>query len=291
MNIRALCLAGAFFPALALAATPIDERRDLAPGETVTVVNVSGEIEISAWDRPEVRVTGSLGADSKLNISDSGRGLRIEVETEDSSGWGGVEDTELRLQVPADASLSASGVSADVRITGSRGESVFAESVSGDVDVRADCLRLELKSVSGDLDFAGSAARTSAEAVSGDVTLVGVDDDLEVSLVSGDLELDAGVLRRGRFESVSGTLDLRLAMADDGRVTVESMSGDVRLALPADQSGEFRAQSFSGDIRSDFGEAERAERGPGVTLEHVAGAAGASLQVESFSGDIHMKRR
>ena len=291
MMIRGLFLAGALVPALALAATPIDERRDLAPGGTVTVINVSGEIDVSAWDRPEVHVTGSLGDDSKLNISDSGRGLRIEVEIEDSSGWGGAGDTELRLRVPADASLSVSGVSSDVRIAGAGGESVFAESVSGDVDVRADCERLELKTVSGDIEFSGSAARTSAEAVSGDVRLAGVEDDLEVSLVSGDLDLDAGVLRRGRFESVSGTLEMRLALADDGHVSVESMSGDVRLDLPPDQAGEFRAQTFSGDIRSDFGKAQRADRGPGVSLEHVAGSGGASLRVESFSGDIQLKRR
>jgi len=298
MMNRRFFLAGALAPALlfagmAFAATPIDERRPLAPDGQLTVINVAGEIEITAWDEAEVHVTGSLGEGAELEISESGRGLRVEVKTEERSGWGwgGTGVTELRVRAPAGASLSASGVSADVRIDGSRGETVFAETVSGDVDVRADCQRLELTSVSGDIDFAGTAARTSAEAVSGDVTLAGLEDDLEVSLVSGDLELDAGTLRRGRFESVSGTLDLRLAVADDGRVTVESMSGDVRLAVPADQSGEFSAQSFSGDIRSDFGEATRPDRGPGVSLDHVAGPGGASVQIESFSGDIQIGAR
>lgn len=103
--------------------------------------------------------------------------------------------------------------------------------------------------------------------------------------------MDAGRLERGRFEAVSGDLDLRLALNDDGRLNMNNMSGDMILRLPAGQQADFTAQTFSGDIRSDFGKAASVSRGPGSLLQHREGNNGAAVRLESFSGDIHLRRQ
>jgi DUF4097 and DUF4098 domain-containing protein YvlB len=279
-------------PALALAGTTIDERADMAPDGTVTVVNISGEIEISTWDEASVQLSGELGEGSELAFDASGGDVRVEVEVEDGGRWGrGPEPTDLVLRVPREASLVVTGVSADVTIEEAGGRLLEAESVSGDVEATGDVERLEISSVSGDVEFQGSAQRTVAESVSGDVSVDGVDGEIEVSLVSGDLELVAGVLDLGRFEAVSGTLDLEVSVADGGRLTVETMSGDVLLRLPAGQQGEIRAQTFSGDIRSEFGSPQRSESGSGTRLEHEVGGNGASIRLETFSGDVRLGQK
>lgn len=276
-------------PALALAGQAIDERADMAPDGTVTVINISGEIDISTWDEAAVRLTGELGEGSELAFDASGGDVRVEVEVENGGRWGrSPEPTDLVLRVPRQASLVVTGVSADVRIVEAGGRLLEAESVSGDVEATGDVDRLEISSVSGDVEFRGSAQRTVAESVSGDVDLEGVDGELEVSLVSGDLELMAGALDLGRFEAVSGTLDLDMSVADGGRITVETMSGDVNLRLPAGQQGVFQAQTFSGDIRSEFGSPQRSQSGSGTRLEHAAGENGASIRLETFSGDVRL---
>jgi len=273
----------------AVAAVDIDERRKVARDASVHIGNVSGDIEISTWDRDEVHLTGELGADSELEISATDGGLRIEVKPPNRRGH--YEESELFLVVPEGASVSASGVSSDISVSGVKGASLRAETVSGDVEAKANVQLLELTSVSGDVEFRGSASRTSAETVSGDIDLEGLHGELEVSQVSGDVTVQGGVFSRGKFESVSGTIELELAVETGGRLTVENMSGDVRLMLPAGQSGEFRAQTFSGDIDSDFGSPQTNDRGPGSHLEYVAGDQGTTIRVESFSGDIEIGQK
>lgn len=280
----------ALVPGLALAGEAINERTDFAADGRVEVTNITGRIEVSTWDRNEVELTGQLGSESELVFERSGDQLTIKVEA-DSGGWfNSPEDSDLFLRVPVGASLELTGVSADLSVTGSTGEFIAAETVSGDVDVRAESQRVELTSVSGDVRFRGSALRTSVDSVSGDIELDGLSGELEVSLVSGDADVRGGEFSLGRFESVSGTLELSLSVADGGRLSVESMSGDVILNLPADQQGSFRAQTFSGDVRSDFGSPQKEKNGPGMRLDHKAGNGSATIRVENFSGDVRFKK-
>jgi DUF4097 and DUF4098 domain-containing protein YvlB len=282
----------ALAPGLLWAGTPIERTLALPEDGRVTVINVAGEIVVEGWSQPSVELTGELGDDSELEIRETDGGLRIEVKTESGGGWGrGFEGSDLYLRVPRGASLSLTGVSADLSVADMGGPRIEAESVSGDIEVEAETVELDLTSVSGDIDFRGAAERSSVESVSGDIELSGISGDLDASLVSGDVELDGGRLSRGHFESVSGTLELSLDLEPGGRLTVESMSGDVELALPGDQAADFDAQTFSGDIRSAFGEPVSQDRGPGSRLRHRVGDSGASVRIETFSGDIQIGHR
>ena len=48
-------------PLPALAATPINETRPLSPTGEVEIENLKGRIDVRVWDRPEVKIEGSLG--------------------------------------------------------------------------------------------------------------------------------------------------------------------------------------------------------------------------------------
>ncbi len=267
-------------------AEEIEVSRDVAPDARVEVSNVAGEIDISVWDRNEVRLTGRLGQNQELETLEFSSGIRFEVSHIDNDD--NYDETFLKLVVPSGASIVAEGISADIIVKGLNGGSVSAESVSGDVEVEAEVERVELSSVSGDVEFRGLAGRGSFETVSGDIVAHGISGEVSISTVSGDASLEAGMLERGQFETVSGNLELSLSLAAAGRVTAEAMSGDVQLTLPADQEGEFQVQTFSGDIRSVFGEAEDESFGPGSRLRHVEGSSGAQFRIESFSGDIRI---
>lgn len=287
---QCVLLAAASMLAMPVQADAIDVTRALAPDANVKVINVAGEINVTVWDLPEVRVTGRLGRDQTLDILESPSGIQFEVSNRDEDD-DDYDEAELDLRVPSGVSMIVEAISADVTIDGTAGESVVVESVSGDVDVNAMVTRVELTSVSGDIEFAGLAERGFFESVSGDISASGVSGEVSVSTVSGDTDLAAAVLERGRFETVSGTLRLRLALGAGGRLTAEAMSGDVRLKLPADQEGEFDLQTFSGDIRSAVGAVENASHGAGSRLRHIQGTSGAQFRIESFSGDIDISRQ
>jgi len=267
-------------------ADKVDETRPVAADASISVHNVAGEINVTTWDKNEIHLTGMLGTNLELEITETTQGIQIEVRHEKQSGH--FDESELHLVIPRGASIVAEAISADISILGSEGKSLSAESVSGDVTVKANPGRVDISSVSGDVDFEGSSSRTVAESVSGDIDLAGISGEVTVSTVSGDTYLLAGTVSLGRFDSVSGSLELNLTAEDGGRLTVESMSGDVTIVLPKSQTGEFNVQSFSGDISTDFGQVTQESHGPGSHLKHVSGNSGTTIRVDSFSGDIHI---
>ena len=276
-------------PIALLAADDIDSTHEIPGDGLVQVENVAGSIEFTVWDRNEVHLQGRVADDvEEVEIESTANGLRIEVRNKRNQRQ--IDSTHLRLKVPVSARIEAEGVSADISVEGSRGESLILSTVSGDVEVNAESQRVELATVSGDVEFEGQASRLNAESVSGDVTLVGVEKEVEASTVSGDVTLEDGRIENGRFETVSGELNLMLEVLDGGRLNCDAMSGDISLSLPAGQAAAFSAQSYSGDINSEFGDPMHRSKNPsGASLKAQIGDNGARIRLETFSGDISIR--
>lgn len=273
--------------ASAFAGQSVDKSWDIDANATVSIENVAGNIEVRGWDRAEAHLTGELGDSvDELEINATGSSLQISVVNRNQRN---VDSTELKLMMPKGATIDVSAVSADIDISGLDNEKLTANSVSGDVDVKAASRRVTVETVSGDLEFSGDTSRISAETVSGDMNLSGIAGEIEATTVSGDMELQAGLVDSVKLETVSGDVTAFAEVSGNGKLSAESMSGDVTIVLPASQDGLFRAQSFSGRISTDFGSVEKARHGPGSHLKYLAGSSGAEVRVESFSGNIRLK--
>jgi DUF4097 and DUF4098 domain-containing protein YvlB len=275
-------------PVVGFSGEEIDKTLEMSADGLVQVENLAGSIEFATWDRSEVQIRGEAGDDvEEVEITATSKGIQVRVHNRKDARH--IDGTDLYLRVPEAASIEADSVSADISISGNRGESIMLNTVSGDLEIDATPQRLELQSVSGDVEFEGSVMRSSTETVSGEITLVGVAGEVGVSTVSGDVSLEAGEVSRGRFESVSGEMTLALSLGEGGRLTCDSMSGDVKLRLPASQQAEFTAQSYSGNINTEFGNSARVSNGPGVMLQHREGDSGTQIRLETFSGDISIR--
>lgn len=256
----------------------------------VVVENLAGSVEFVGWSRDEVEIRGEAGDSvDEVQIEATSKGVHVRIVNRKNQR--NIDGTDLYLQVPERASIEAETVSADISLRDLSGGTISLQTVSGDLEVAAVPQRMELQSVSGDVEFRGETQRSSFESVSGEIVVVGVAGEVSAKTVSGDVSLEGGELDQGRFEAVSGDLDLTISVADRGRVSCDSMSGDVNLNLPSKQQAEFSAQSFSGSIHTDFGDSARVSHGPGVVLEHRVGDNGAKIRLESFSGDISIDSR
>lgn len=284
---------------MAQAAEPISASKPAAADARVDVSNVRGQITVTAWSKNEVAVSGSLGEGSTFVFEGSGDALSVRIENPDQGGfsswWGSSgpkEDTLLEISVPVAAVLDLEGVSADVRVSGIRGSrEVQAESVSGDIEVDAGAERVELSSVSGDVMFTGETPFASLETVSGDIDGRGIGARVAAESVSGSVRIAAGQVEDVAVGTVSGDVEIETAGIGRGRIKVESMSGEVELFLPASSSARLEVESFSGRIESDFGEVEEEEHGPGSSLDTTIGGGDAQITLESFSGDVTIRKR
>jgi DUF4097 and DUF4098 domain-containing protein YvlB len=299
MNMKPLVLSVLLAPGLASAGTPINETREVDATARIEVSNVKGAVNVSAWDRNEVAISGSLGDGAKRLAIDGGRGsLSIRVEGPDKSKgsfWGSdtsMQETVLDIKVPRAAALEIGVVSAEVAVNDTAGGNVQVDSVSGRMRlVSVQSPRLRLESVSGDIDFQGRSEDASVETVSGDVSARGVGGRARAETVSGSMRISAGSpFKQFDANSVSGDMEVTGALAPGGRVEIETMSGDVRLNLPAAVSARITAESFSGTLRTDFGTVRKPERGPGTSLDASAGSGDGEISVDSFSGDVTIRK-
>ena len=232
----------------------------------------------------------------------------------------GVVDYTVAL--PQDANVTVRSVAGDVQVTNVRGE-LRAESVNGDVTV-SDAPRVSvLKAVSGNVQLTNGASDTSLDVntVSGDVIIKGLKArTFDAGTVSGTVRLDNIESGRVNVRTVSGDVDYGGALARNGRYEFAAHSGNVVLNLTGDTGFDVEATTFNGDLRSDYaltlrGTSDNAAPRPlprgrrgrigglappglpgrqnrgGRTLRGSFGDGSASVELQTFSGDIAISRR
>ena len=282
----------------ALADTPIQLRHDATPTAHISISNIAGTANVTAWERNEVQVTGRLGDGAKpLAITGSNGDLEIKVEPQGGSGWfnwGGdsrMAPTTLELHVPKAASLDVDVISAPLVIDGMDGGSIEVNTVSGKARVNARTPSLKVDSVSGGIELAGHAERADLQSVSGEILAPSLGNDVKLQTISGRIQAAGGPWQKLELSTVSGDVQLTGGLVNDGVLNIDSMSGDVQWQLPGDTSGNLHASSFSGDLRSDFGTPKEPEHGPGSSLDVRLGDGRGKINIETFSGDLRIRKK
>jgi hypothetical protein len=283
----------------AFAGTPINLSKDIRADARVSIDNVKGQVNVTAWDRNQIQVSGSLGSGARpLSLDDSnGREVDIKIQPgENGKGgffsWGNdsrMEETVLNVRVPKGVSLDINVVSAPVAIDGLDGGSININTISGKVRANARTPSLKVDSVSGSVEMAGRADEAKLQTVSGDIVAPAVGGELNAETVSGRINITGGPFHKANLSTVSGEVVLNGSPAEDGRIEVDSMSGDVQLQFSNEVSAKITASSFSGDIRSDYGNPSRNEDGPGKELNTTVGGGRGNVHVETFSGDLRIR--
>lgn len=282
----------------ALADTTIQLQHPATPTARISISNTTGEVHVTAWDRDEVQVGGRLGDGARpLAITGSDSDLEIKVRPQGGGGWFDWGDsnhmgpTMLDVRVPRGASLRVNVVSAPLDIDGIQGGRLDLNSISGRVRVNAQTPSLDVDSVSGGIAFSGHAERADLQTVSGDILAPSLGGEVELQTVSGRIQTGGGPWKQLKLSTVSGDAEINGSLASGGRLDIDSMSGDVDLRLPASLSATLHASTFSGDLHSDFGTPKTSAHGPGSSLDTTLDDGHGTINVETFSGDLRIRKQ
>jgi len=303
MSIRNVCLAAATLaalaaPSLAGAETspdgrPIMKHVNVAPDATVEVSNVQGRVEVATWDKNEVELVAELESPKdELEFEANERYVRISVERPNGKyrhDDDDEDDATLTLRVPKGIRLIADTVSADIAVSGLRGEQKL-ESVSGEVQTQAFDAPVRATSVSGEVSVVGNGgkATVSTENVSGSTTVGGIRADYHGEVVSGEIRATVAAAQKIELNSVSGDIEIKAELTPTSRVNMESVSGTLTLKIKPPVNAEFDVESFSGDIDSCLGPKARStsKYTPGSELNYTQGNGGARVEMQTLSGEI-----
>lgn len=277
----------------ALAGTPINESRPLDPRGRIDISNVKGRIQVRAWDKSEVKITGTLGEGvERLRVEGGGEHLEVVVEYP-QGGWGDRKagPTDLQLMVPLRADLDIESVAADVDVQGIASSELSIESVSGQVIAVGAPRSADINSVSGSLQLTLNSAEVDAQTVSGDLSLRGrLTGEVSAETVSGAINVVVNNerLRELSANTVSGNIRVSTGLAPKGEVRMETVSGNVLLVMPKDLSASVRGETFSGDLRATGVTIEK-RRGPGASFQTRYGSGDGDISLETFSGNAELR--
>ena len=277
-----------FALAAGAAAEDVNRTMDASPDGHVHISNISGSVAVDAWSRDQVEVTGKIGPKvEELIFERSGDKITIKVKVPRKSGRG--IESDLYIRVPEASSIDVGTVSADIDVTGVRGEQKL-EAVSGDIETECDDADVTAGTVSGDVVIRGNGkdAETHSASVSGDVDLYKLAGEVFAESVSGDLFIEDGSFDRASFNVVNGDVVFRSELRSGGKLKAETVNGEVSLDFAGDVSGQFDIDTFNGDIDNCFGPKPRrtSKYAPGMELSFSEGNGDARVTVSTVNGDI-----
>lgn len=293
----------------------------LAKDGKVEIKNVSGDVEVTTWDRGEVKIDAlktsrassmekakEYAAKVKIEVTRENGILKVETKYPKPSIRNLSVSVNYKVVIPSQASIKARSVSGDVTLENIGGKAA-AETKSGDVTVAGARNGANAETVSGDVDVVdidnGAFCKTASgnvtakdvtgnadlNCVSGDVTAENIRGDVEADTVSGNVKLlDISGANVVKGKTMSGSTVYNGDISSSGRYSLEAHSGKVEMTIPSSSAFDLNASTFSGSIKTDF---EVMMSGT-LSKKKISGSVnggGADVNLKTFSGSVYLKKK
>jgi len=195
----------------------------------ISVENVNGNIEASAWDKPYFKVRAIKRADgghadetlrlTEIRVQKVGSEIRVETVNPKRRRLFGFLDfgstgahVDYELQIPAKTDVRFETCNGKLAANG------FSGKISGDA-------------VNGSIELAGIAGPTNANTVNGSVRLA-----------------FAGPLRNTRIETVNGSIDVAFDKASSVRYDLQTVNGHIEGNFEMPVEGKFGPKEARGSF-------------------------------------------
>lgn len=260
--------------------------------------NTAAHLTIQAPRLSRLQIA-TVSADVVVNPAEASAGAQAPQPAAQSAV--AAAGTELPEAVPE--SVEVCTVSGGVHLLSAAREASI-ETVSGGIDAEVGANRAEVKTVSGDVTLTGWAHEARVASVSGVLRIDAVVDsleatsvsggifaakvrrDAELSTTSGGVTLNGDALETAEIGTISGKVDISVALAPEGNLDIGTTSGNVALHLPKGVASEFALTTASGRLDVNVSGNAPSAGMPGETVRFSTGTGAALVAVETQSGDI-----
>lgn len=253
-------------------------------GVRLEVDNFRGEVIVRSWDRDAVRVRAELSGRQEVEVVRTASAVRVRPRTL----RGGPEEADFEIDVPSWMNVRVEGMQVDVSVRGSEGE-VSVETVGGDITVQGGRGLINLRSIQGEIMLQNAAGQVEVASVNEDITVANTSGEIHVETTNGDVVLRRVRSTTARASTVNGDISYDGTISDGGRYVFSTHNGDVVVAVPQSAGATVSVSTYHGEFSSDF-----PVRLTGTTRDRrftfTIGAGNASLELESFNGEILLRR-
>ena len=246
-------------------------------GGTLIVKVDPGEVEISTWDKDEVKITArGINKEDEEDLSIKQNGNSITIKYDAYRGWS--QGVDFIITAPRDFNYEINSSSGEISINSDIKGKVDLITMSGEIRVGNIDGNVDVKTYGGEIKTGNLNGRVSLntqggdirtgniktgpvkiETMGGEIRIRDVESGLEVKTYGGEIEIgniggDADVVTYGgdiRVSNVAGSAsldtyggDIRLSSAS-GFVDVNTYGGDLTLY---NITGSVDAKTAAGDI-------------------------------------------
>jgi DUF4097 and DUF4098 domain-containing protein YvlB len=286
-RIGRLAITGVTLTLCAAAASAADNRKEtkleLVPGGNITVVNGSGSVTLrSAFSGRQVLVAYPTHSDKiEVDLNTTADKQRIELRTHAIAGQKPTADeakVDFEIAVPPGAAVNVSTVSAPVT----------AEGISGDIT---------LSSETGQIDVHNMAkSHLHVRSMNAAVSLTGIGaTHVDVQSNGGAVHMSNVTGPRVAVGTTSGNVDYRGDCSGGGDYILTTHSGEIDVWLPKTASVDLAAHSRTGSVENEFPLEEKPHHpdpsSPGSSFRGTSNSGSSSVELQSFSGKIRVKKQ
>jgi DUF4097 and DUF4098 domain-containing protein YvlB len=264
-----------------------DQTVSAARGARLTLSNLAGEIVIRAWDKDAVRVQARHASRTKISIRTQPTGIAISA----SGSQGPPASVDYEINVPVWMPLNIEGTYTFISVEGSQAE-VSAENVRGDIVIKGGSGSVTAQSIEGEVTVDGARGRINAGSVNEGIRITGASGDIVAETTNGSIALTRISSPHVEIATVNGDVTYEGGIADRGKYRFASHNGDIIMTLPDNVNATFVVRSYNGDFRSGFQVQgpPAAEVRRGRRVSYTLGNGSAEVEVETFGGDIRLRR-
>jgi hypothetical protein len=253
------------------------------PGSRLSVNNYGGEIVIRSWGENRVRVRASHSSRTQVDVSAGTQAVTVR-----SHGRRGLPQlTDMEISVPRWMALNLNGVSTHISIEG-MDANVAAETVEGDVSLVGGSGAVTLRSIEGEVTVRGAKGRLDVASVDGAIRITETAAEIVAESVDGDIVLQGIDAPAVDANTVDGDIYYEGAIKDGGRYRFASHDGALTVGVPERANVTVVVSSFEGEFDASFPVQITETRRRRFTF--TLGNGSARLELESFAGDIRLRR-
>lgn len=248
----------------------------------VTISNMGGKVTVEGWDRQQVhvsyRVMTPKVAVNTVQLPSNGLADKVHFTTYfvDRTSLSQNPVVDYVLQVPTGASLEIHNPQGTVKI----------DSINGDTSV---------ESLGGNISVSDAGGPLSIRSVGGNIEVIRPSGRVEAYSINGDLHFMNPTSMRVHGTTTSGKIIYEGNFASGGDYVLSDYSGDITVLCPPNASFELDAKTVRGKLDNEF---PLVRRGPvqsfvppGNSIFGTQGSGQATVELTSFSGTIHIRRR
>ena len=262
--------------------TRFDRVFDTTANPRISITNMTGEVTIKGWDKPQVHAlcttsSSRVEVDSEtMPRSAPAEKIHFTTHVLDPLVSGKDETADYVLEVPLNSSLEIRNRQGSIRIEKLLGEA-WVESVVATIFVADVAGHLAVRSVGGDIEIVRPSGR------------------VEASSITGNLHFLFPTAPKLRGSTTSGNIVYEGDFVAGGDYTLSAYSGGMDIFCPSSASFELNAKTVRGKLNNSFPlEPKRHSASPLSSANSLLGThntGNATVELTSFSGNIRIRRQ